>query len=498
MRQASVRSILAAAALTLGCGDVPSTGAEVTPGTGRVTQAVRAGGPNPAPIPLEIRNNGLCAEMDFTLTTETVDGANWLSVTPATGTIPSRGNANVLVNLDVVGPNLAPNTYTGSIRITATCRTTMTPAVGSPATVGVNLTVEGTEARLGVQDAVDQDIARIENRWSPRSVVNAPAINGNTTWSAQWTGRRLLLWDERYNVGGSYDPAGDAWTPMAAQPTSLRVANPAGARVLWANGRLYAFGGTGTNSGLVRIYDPAMNTWSSSSGATGTAPVERENAVVEWVRGRLLVWGGRVGGDQVTGSGAAWDPTANAWTALPSGGAPSGREHACAGSTGNRVMIWGGLGAQGGAVNGGAIYDAERGAWDAINLPSSTTANFHASHGRLLWTGNRFAMWATGVGGTRLRRLRVFDPVTSAWTNASANGSTDLGLPVEVWTGSRLILYVVGGEGAIVNLRTGESEALTRTDAPNSQGVGFGAWTGTSLLVAHYSSSGVTDLRRFD
>lgn len=498
MRHATLRSLLAAAALTLGCGELPTPGAEVTPGTGRVTQAVRAGGPNPAPIPLEIRNNGLCADMDFTLTTETVDGAAWLSVTPATGTIPSRGNANVLVNLDVVGPNLAPNTYTGSIRISATCRATMAPAVGSPATVAVNLTVEGTEARLGVQDAVDQDVARIENRWRARSAINAPAINGNTSWSAHWTGRRLLLWDERNNLGGSYDPAGDTWSAVAAQPTSLRVANPAGARVLWANGRLYAFGGTGANSGLVRIYDPTMNTWSSSTGATGAAPSERENAVVEWVRGRLFVWGGRVGGDQVTGAGATWDPTTNAWTALPSGGAPSGREHACAGSSGHRVMVWGGIGGQGGAVNGGALWDAERGAWEAIEIPSRTTSNFYASHGRLHWTGNRFVLWASGAGSTRQRRLRVFDPASNTWSAVGADTSAELGLPVEVWTGNRLILYAVGGEGSVVNLRTGEAEPMSRTDAPSSLGVGFGAWTGTSLLVAHYNTSGETELRRFD
>ena len=498
MRHRPLRLLLAAAALSLGCGDLPTPGAEVTPGTGRVTQAVRAGGPNPAPIPLEIRNNGLCPEMDFTLTTETVDGAAWLSVTPTMGTIPSRGNANVLVNLDVVGPNLTPNTYTGSVRISATCRGTMLPAVGSPAVVAVNLTVEGTEARLGVQDAVDQDIARLENRWTARSSVNAPAINSGTSWSAHWTGRRLLLWDERNNAGGSYDPAADLWTAMPAQPTNLRAANPGGARVLWANGRLYTFGGTGANSGLVRIYDPTMNTWSSSAGASGTAPLERENAVVEWARGRLIVWGGRVGGDQVTGSGASWDPAMNAWTALPSSGAPSGREHACAGSTGSRVMVWGGLGGQGGAVNGGAIYDAERGAWEALNVPSSTTMSFHAARTRMLWTGNRFVMWVREANNNNRRRLRIFDPITSAWSNGYGEDTTNGGVSVEAWTGNRLILYTVGGAGAVVNLRSGEAEPMTRTDGPNVLGLGIGAWTGTSLLVAYANSSGATDLRRFD
>ncbi len=492
-------SLLVAAALA-GCGDVPAVGAEVTPGTSRVVQSVRAGGPNPAPLPLEIRNNGLCPEMDFTLTAETLDGAAWLTVTPAMGTIPARGNANVLVNLDVTGPNLAPGTYTGSLRISATCRSTMTPAQGSPSAVGVNLTVEGVEARLGVQESLDLDLARLENRWTTLSVAQAPNLRDDRRWSAHWSGRRLLVWNEATNVGGSYDPVADQWAPMAAQPTNIRPQSAENARVLWANGRLYAFGGAGGTSNLVRIYDPTMNAWTSSAGATGTAPTDREGAAVEWVQNRLLVWGGRVGGQQVSGGGATWNPSNNTWTALPTTGAPAGREFPCAGSSGNRVVVWGGLGAQGDPVDGGALWDQERGAWRAIVASSTSASFFRMSHCRLTWTGTKFVTWASRNGNRWDRVVRSFDPLTDTWTTRGGQASLaqQPPMPIEAWTGNRFITYAAGGAGQVMNLRTDVDEPLTTSLAPTGPGVGVGAWTGSGLLALVTDFSGLPALRRFD
>lgn len=491
---------MTAAALVASCGEAPTPGAEVSPGVGRVVQAVREGGPNPAPIPLELRNNGLCAEMEFRVAAETSDGAAWLSTTPATGTIPARGNANVLVNLDVVGPMLAPGTYTGTLRVAATCRATGAVAVGSPSAVGVSLTVEGTQARLGVQDAVEADTARLESRWTVLSSMNAPRLMSDRRWGAHWTGRRVLLWNDALNTGASYDPAGDVWTQMAAQPTNIRPQAVNEARVLFANNRLYAFGGTGTNSGLVRIYDPVMNAWSASTGASGTAPQDREGAAVEWTRGRLLVWGGRVGGDQVVNTGATWDPAMNAWTALPTSGAPSSRESPCAGTTGDRVVVWGGEGAQGEAVHGGAVWEGDRGAWRAINVSATTAQAFDMARCRLLWTGTRMVAWVSRNGTRWDRTLRYFDPLTDLWTARSGSGSTTPpAMPITAWTGNRVILYGAGEGIEVVNPRTDETAiTATGTSPTSTSGVGAGVWIGTSLVAIVQATESFTMVRRFD
>ena len=52
-----------------------------------LTTKVSEGGPNPAPVTLNLTNTGAC-ELDFNISSATVDGMAWLDVTPDTFSLP--------------------------------------------------------------------------------------------------------------------------------------------------------------------------------------------------------------------------------------------------------------------------------------------------------------------------------------------------------------------------------------------------------------------------
>ena len=112
-----------AGAAGLGGVIVPTTPTlTVTPATLNFTATV--GGPNPAPATLAITNTG-----NGTLNWSSTDNANWLTVSPTSGT----GGATVTVTPNFTG--LAAGAYSANLVITAT------GANGSPATVTVTATI---------------------------------------------------------------------------------------------------------------------------------------------------------------------------------------------------------------------------------------------------------------------------------------------------------------------------------------------------------------------
>ncbi|MBI3609163.1 MAG: DUF1566 domain-containing protein, partial [Nitrospirae bacterium] len=118
-------------------------GSEGTPSS-LVRLAVQ-GGPNPSPLTITLKNDGDCALSYTVLSIVTVDGQSWFSVSPAAGTLASLNSAALSVSIDVIHTALTPGTYTGTITITGSCETTGDPALGSPLTIPVNLTVTPIE-----------------------------------------------------------------------------------------------------------------------------------------------------------------------------------------------------------------------------------------------------------------------------------------------------------------------------------------------------------------
>ena len=183
----------------------------------------------------------------------------------------------------------------------------------------------------------------------------------------------------------------------------------------------------------------AVGTWSALE-APPLAP-RGDNALV-WTGRDVVVWGGTVAVPEgrralYFNDGAAYDPRAGTWRALPP--APlSGRTGMGAVWTGTRLFVWGGADASG-FRRDGALYDPAARTWTRVP-PSPLSPRAGAV---LAWTGREVLV----VGGSDLAGGlddgAAFDPATATWRRVAAlpwrRDSTSV--LSGTWVGSHLLVW---------------------------------------------------------
>jgi hypothetical protein len=109
------------------------------------------------------------------------------------------------------------------------------------------------------------------------------------------------------------------------------------------------------------LYDPATDTWASTSSKG--APVPRYRAGSAWTGATLIVWGGLggpvsapedIGGDLPLASGGVYDAATDTWTAMTDSPL-AGRSGHTAIWTGDAFFVWGGE-ATSALFGDGALY----------------------------------------------------------------------------------------------------------------------------------------------
>lgn len=113
----------------------PSCGITGTPAA--LTFAGVVGQPNPATQTVTIAVGGTC--MHSLNWIASISGANWLNVTPASGSLSLSSRATIAIGVSLTGLGAGP--YSGQVTITATDSVTHLQ-VGSPQAIAVNLTVQ--------------------------------------------------------------------------------------------------------------------------------------------------------------------------------------------------------------------------------------------------------------------------------------------------------------------------------------------------------------------
>jgi N-acetylneuraminic acid mutarotase len=166
-----------------------------------------------------------------------------------------------------------------------------------------------------------------------------------------------------------YDPFGpDAalgWIQRqpAPVPRAAAAVGVIGDRIFLAGG----FGGAVYNGTELQIYDPARDTWQSSSrGEVPPLPVGRNHVPGAVLDGLLYVLGGREGGtrDGLHSRVDVYDPVARAWSVRAA--MPTARGGAAAGVVGGRIVVTGGEGNAAdpkGIFPQTEIYDPARDSW---------------------------------------------------------------------------------------------------------------------------------------
>lgn len=227
------------------------------------------------------------------------------------------------------------------------------------------------------------------------------------------------------------------------------------------------------------------------------APVGARNQFLEaWTGSSMLVWGGYAGRGNL-GDGAAFDPAAGSWAALPAGPLPPIVAPVGAWN-GHELMVFGVPNSDGPEPprSPGAAYNPATGTWRSLEpFPLGGLAD---SGSYAVWTGSRLLVWGffgndarNSERGTLDTRAAEYDPATNTWTVTSA---APVAAPIfgdAFWTGTELLVF---GQMGTSGSSTGHPELVSFTPASDAWGVlpnppgpiaggGAAAWTGTELVA---------------
>jgi N-acetylneuraminic acid mutarotase len=311
--------------------------------------------------------------------------------------------------------------------------------------------------------------------WRPTSIdTGVPASRSGH--SAVWTGTEMIVWGGDVNGfggandGARYNPVTDAWTPTS---TSGAPSARAGHDAVWAGSRMVVWGG-GVNTG--GRYDPATDSWAPTS--LTNAPEARSKDTAVSTGSKMIVWGGcgtASGCFTPLKTGAVYDPAANTWTTTSLAGAPAGRYELTSVWTGSRVIVWGGCtNAQCSTqFSDGGRYDLVGDAWAPVDVTTNSPSQ-RAGHSAV-WTGHEMIVWGGCYGGECQLVLNTggrYDPATNSWVPTSLENAADSRVAhTSVWTGAEMIVW--GGHNNI-----GQTSSGKRYDPATDH------WTMTNILTA--------------
>lgn len=246
--------------------------------------------------------------------------------------------------------------------------------------------------------------------------------------------------------------------------------------------------------GYSKVQTFAGHDWVPSVDVTAPSPRRRHTAV--WTGTSMIVWGGEVGGGQLSYQGGEYAPDPKTWSPLSIANVPEARADHTAVWTGTNMVVWGGVTSTepGGTATGG-IFNGSSKSWRATSSASAPSARTQHT---ALWCGNRMIVW----GGTNPNGLRddggVYVPPldtdsigTGAWLAlpASAVASVRRGHSA-IWTGSQMIIW--GGfdgngdllnTGAMLDPLSGTWTALALSQAPTARFGHTALWTGSKMIV---------------
>jgi hypothetical protein len=186
---------------------------------------------------------------------------------------------------------------------------------------------------------------------------------------------------------------------------------------------------------------PVADPWSwAGEGWTALpAPPEwRDGASIVWTGSELLYWGGtpREEGGPPRADGFIFDPTARDWQPMPAADLPGSDAKAV--WTGSLALFWDSLDEpMEHAVQG---YDPATGSWYRFPSPPHDPT----SGGTYLWTGSELIVFGGGPQGAPLNTQgAAFDPTSGTW-RPIANAPVGLNLVNSAWTGDSMV--VVGSD----------------------------------------------------
>ncbi len=366
------------------------------------------------------------------------------------------------------------------------------------------------------------------NTWSAISTAGAPP--STTKHSAVWNGTEMLVFGGSATnfSAGRYNPTSDTWGSITSSGAPSPRFNHS---AVWTGTNMIIWGGTGLSPSNTYLalgngsrYNPTANSWTGMSSVGAPSPRTQHTAV--WTGNRMIIWGGKNFAEgntnllnnftfdyaqQSTNSGAAYDPSANTWTATSSANAPVARDSHTAVWTGSDMLVWGGQLSSStagynfwwgdyevaddtsflSAANGGARYNQSLNSWSSIPTVPLVANVAERQGATAVWSGTEMLVWGGENFGQLLRTGARFNPVANTWSSI-----TTIGAPAArykhtaVWDGSQMIVwggtdsnYNTLATGGRYNPVTDSWKSISTSNAPAARASHVALWSGTEMLV---------------
>jgi N-acetylneuraminic acid mutarotase len=233
-----------------------------------------------------------------------------------------------------------------------------------------------------------------------------------------------------------YDPATDKWTKKQPMPRPAHHAALAA-----VNGKIYAFGGfvapANTAIPVGAAWEPIADSWEFDPATDAWKPLaplpgKRGSAVAAAVDGKIYVIGGATtmegskdsfftafGPARVLGTNQVYDPATNTWESRNSMSVP--RNHAFSGVVNGKIYVIGGRTGHGfilSATNTDVVeeYNPASDMWSLPKerMPTARSGGASGTDGRRIYVAGGEVTTTELVGA--FRAVEAYDPVTNSWT----------------------------------------------------------------------------------
>lgn len=311
--------------------------------------------------------------------------------------------------------------------------------------------------------------------------------------SAVWTGTELIVWGgqlasplrtgtECAGDGARYNPATDAWTPVQAAGAPAARCRHVG---VWSGTKLLVTGGIATTANEYAVladgaaYQPSADAWSALPAMPHT-----RGEMGTWSGSRLVVWGGSPAAGAVTSAGSVYNPVDD--TVIATDPAPGGLTGHTAVAGGGLVYVWGGSDATGLTNAGYVLYpSATPPTWSVITTVGAPSAR--AGHAAVYSRG-RMIIYGGANGSTFYSDGKEYLPGSDVWQSMTygggvATGSVYFGVGD---AGTALIAAMspgIGFNGFSYDPNTGAGSALNSMNGPAPQSGVTLTWMDGSFAV---------------
>jgi len=278
-------------------------------------------------------------------------------------------------------------------------------------------------------------------------------------------------------AGARYNPTTQTWSPIAALQQPVARASPS---AVWSGTEMIVWGGT-TLDGMGFLnsggrYNPTTNAWSAMPEGD-PLPQERTFHTTVWTGSEMIIWGGLIPPGNQTNEGAIFRPATNTWKVISSLNAPTARKWHTAVWTGSEMVVWGGTQNTSPFVTStGGRYNPTTDSW----VPTTTAGAPSARDSHVaVWTGTEMIV----LGGFPSLEGGRYNPQTDSWGAAIYGNSSLISYDsAAVWTGQEVVAF---GKQIVTryNPSTNTFQTVSSTNQPTLRYLPGMVWTGTEVLV---------------